>query len=328
MELRQLQYFLAIASTTSLSKASSVLGVAQPALSRQLQRLEKELGKPLFYRHGRGIRLTSEGLRFREAIAPLIHDLLRARADLANETALAGPLSFGMPPSISALIGARLIRSFLDRFPDVVLHIISAFSGYLNELLVDGRFDVAVINNARRSAQIYMDPLLELDVFHIASRKCVPPCGQDEGVVAFDEVAADRLMLPGRHHGLRREMETVAREQGLKLDVFVEVDSLSVVKELVRSGVGSTVLPHGAILTEFDDPAFVIRRVTAPDVVLRFMIAYARSRPITPAMVELTRMLKEHVDLAIAEGRLRGRRSEATAIDQNFLGPPAPLHLE
>ena len=79
MELRQLQYFLAIAASESFSKASSVLGIAQPALSRAIRLLEEELRSQLFYRHGRGIRLTEEGAQFLATVGPLVQDLLQAK---------------------------------------------------------------------------------------------------------------------------------------------------------------------------------------------------------------------------------------------------------
>ena len=64
MELRQLQYFLKVTESGSVSKAASVIGVTQSALSRQVRQLEEELGVQLFYRHGRGIRMTRKVLSF------------------------------------------------------------------------------------------------------------------------------------------------------------------------------------------------------------------------------------------------------------------------
>jgi LysR family transcriptional regulator, nitrogen assimilation regulatory protein len=75
----------------------------------------------------------------------------------------------------------------------------------------------------------------------------------------------------------------------------------------VRRGVASTVLPHGTILKEAQDPNFVIRRLVDPDVTMQFMIAYSLQRPTTLAMRELVRILRMEVNHALAEGRMIGR---------------------
>ena len=124
MELRQLQYFLAVADNGSLSKASTVLGIAQPALSRAVRQLEDALQTQLFHRHGRGIRLTERGTQFQVSVDSVVRKLLQAGTDLrAGADIPAGSVSFGMPPSMSAVIGARLVETFLKRYPRVKLQV-------------------------------------------------------------------------------------------------------------------------------------------------------------------------------------------------------------
>ncbi|MBN8942902.1 MAG: LysR family transcriptional regulator [Rhizobiales bacterium] len=308
MELRHLQYFLGVAEAGSLSKASTVLGIAQPALSRAIRLLETEVAAQLFYRHGRGIRLTEEGAQFQATIAPLVRDLLLAKDELRNTASvLSGSVTFGMPPSMSAAIGSRLVEVFLERHPQVRLQIVDAFSGYVNEWLVSGRVDMAIINNARRSPYVRMDPLMTVDLFHVAKRAMVDPAEWNDDTIPFDKLAATPLILPGRHHGLRRQLDTVAQQRGAELNVLVEIDALEALKDLVRRGIASTVLPHGTILKEVHDPDLVVRRVVDPDVTTQFMIAYSLQRPATLAMRELARILKAEIHEAIVAGRMIGR---------------------
>jgi len=307
MELRQLQYFLSVADSPSLSQAANVMGIAQPALGRQIRTLENELGVALFYRHGRGVQLTKAGESFRSAIAPLIRNLVQAKIDISANSAIpSGSITCGMPPSISATVGARLIKNFLEQFPAVTLHLVDGFSGYVNEWLVDGRVDIAVLNNARHSPQIETESLLEVGLFHVASRKQLPETDRDQDTITLSEVSSQRLVLPGRHHGLRRELEAAALDRGVKLNVVVEVDSLPTMFELVRSGLASTVLPHGAILAETTDPELVIRRIISPEVSNYYVVAYATNRPLTLATFEFGKALRREVRSAVAEGRLVG----------------------
>lgn len=161
MKLNQLSYLIAIIQSGSLSKAAATLGIAQPALSRQMRQLEQDIGAPLLYRHGRGIRATEQGAQFAARVEPLLKELMQAKLDVRSSLdEPAGEISLGMPPSLSAGIGAPLARNFMKRFPKVKLHILEAFSGFVNEWLVNGRVDIAILNAARRTPSVRMDPLL------------------------------------------------------------------------------------------------------------------------------------------------------------------------
>jgi LysR family transcriptional regulator, nitrogen assimilation regulatory protein len=293
MELRQLQYFLAVADNGSLSKASTVLGIAQPALSRAVRQLEDALQTQLFHRHGRGIRLTEQGTQFQLRVASVVRKLLQAGTDLRAGAGIpAGSIAFGMPPSMSAVIGARLVETFLKRYPRVQLHVVVALSGYLNEWLVAGSLDLAIINDARRNAHVSTDPLLSVDLFHVALRSTVDASERNHRTVAFDRLPGAPLVLPGRHHGLRRQLDAVAHSRGAKLNVIVEMDAVEALKELVHRGIAATVLPSALVQKEAEDAAFLVRRIVEPDVTMQLMIAYSPQRPTTLAMRELVRTLR------------------------------------
>ena len=305
MELRQLQYFLAVADSGSFSRASAVIGVAQPALSRHIRQLEEELGTNLFYRHGRGVQMTDEGQMFRTRVAPLVRELANAAADLATEgSAPAGAILLGMTPSLCGVIAPPLVKSFLEQFPQVRLNVIEGYSGYINEWLMGNRLDMAVINNARRSPYITMEPMLAVDLFYVSARGAGD---EAEETVGFDEVLSQPLILPGRHHGLRRELEGAARRHGKPLDVSIEMEALSACLELVRSGLGPTVLPHGATRSIADDPGVLVRRVVDPEIQMQFRIAYSLERPTTVLMRHLARAIRIEVSRAVADGRMAGR---------------------
>ena len=323
MELRQLQYFLAVADNGSLSRASTVLGIAQPALSRAMRQLEDALQTRLFHRHGRGIRLTEQGTQFQVRVAAVVRKLLQAGTELrAGAGVPAGSVSFGMPPSMSAAIGARLVETFLQRYPRVKLHIVVALSGYLNEWLVAGSLDLAIINDARRNAHVSMDPLLTVDLSHLALRSTVDASERDHGTVAFDRLLGTPLVLPGRHHGLRRQLDAVAHGKGAKLNVIVEMDAVEALKELVRRGIAATVLPPALLQKEAEDPTFVVRRIVDPNITMQLMIAYSPQRPTTLAMRELVRTLRSE----LARSDPASCRSYCASFGKNDSGPQTLRH--
>ncbi len=280
MELRQLQYFIAVNESGSLSRAASVVGIAQPALSRQIRQLEQDLGVQLFYRHGRGIRMTEEGIQFHASVAPLLRELLQVKSDLIDSAKVpAGEITFGMPPSMSAAIGAEIVREFFVHYPQVKIHLVDGLSGSVNEWLAAGRLDMAVINNARKSPYIRMDPLLTVDLFLFGRRADIEKLAPDTDTFRTTELAKLPLLLVGRNHGLRRKLDRVMQRLRIDLDIKAEVDALSALKKLVRQGYGLTVLPHAVMLPEIDGDEFTCRRAgrTRTDADLHAGILHAKA---------------------------------------------------
>ena len=111
MELLELRYLAEVAEAGSFSRASVRIGITQPALSRQIQKLEQELRTQLFYRHGRGVTLTPAGLKLREIIGPVLDRLSELKREIIEQSAgTVGQVTFGVPPSIGATLVAPLVR--------------------------------------------------------------------------------------------------------------------------------------------------------------------------------------------------------------------------
>ncbi|MCD0506225.1 LysR family transcriptional regulator, partial [Bordetella petrii] len=169
MDLKRLEYFLSVAEHGSFSRAASVIGVAQPALGRQVQRLEEACGTRLFYRHGRGVSLTREGEVYAQRVRPLLQQLAAASADLAEGAApLAGVVTVGLTPTVMSLIGLPLLQRMRAIAPGVKVNFLTGYSGYVHEWLVDGRLDVAILHDARRSRHIAVDYLASARLFLVS----------------------------------------------------------------------------------------------------------------------------------------------------------------
>src|ERR1700739_1253 len=120
MELRHLRYFVVVGETLSFNKAAAKLRIAQPALSRQVQDLEDEIGVDLFKRSPRGVTLTAEGKLFLEEVRDL---LKRADESVNKERALArgeyGELHVGYSPSPTIELLAPALAAFQKAVPGV-----------------------------------------------------------------------------------------------------------------------------------------------------------------------------------------------------------------
>lgn len=119
MDLKQIEYFVRVAELGSFTRASVVLDIAQPALSRQVRLLEVELRQNLLVRNGRGATPTEAGKLLLEHGRGILHQVERAREELGRvRGALAGRVAIGLPPSIAKVLTVPLTRAFRVKLPD------------------------------------------------------------------------------------------------------------------------------------------------------------------------------------------------------------------
>jgi LysR family nitrogen assimilation transcriptional regulator len=288
MDFKRLEYFLSVAEHGSFSRAASVIGVAQPALGRQVQRLEEDCGARLFHRHGRGVALTPEGEAFRIRIQPLIRDLNEAMTGLADpQCAVSGLVRVGMTPTILSLIGLPLIHRMRALSPKLRINFLSGYSGYVHEWLVDGRLDVAILHDARRSRHIGVDFLANAQLFLISRTDVDAPRGA-RGLptgqpLTIAQLAGLPLALPSVAHGLRRTLESAAAKSKVALQVEYELDTLELMKAVVMAGDAHTVLALPAVEQEMRSGALTATPLGRPQLCTRLMVATSVSRALTRA---------------------------------------------
>ncbi|MES2910897.1 MAG: LysR substrate-binding domain-containing protein [Pseudomonadota bacterium] len=242
MELSQLNYFVQVAAHGSFSRAAAVLEVTQPFLSRQIRRLEVELHRHLFYRHGRGISLTDDGQNFLLIAKSVLHQLeLATQVRAASETELTGRFVLGLTPSLARILTVPLVRAFTARFPMAQLSIVEGLSRSLHEMILVERVDAAVLHDQAPSSLINIEPVL------VDTLCLIAPMGKSEGAeggrtsITFDELATLPMIFPSAPHPLRSIVEAQATKAGVKLNVAHDIDGVETILELVQEGFGHTV---------------------------------------------------------------------------------------
>ncbi len=146
MELRSLEYFLAIVREESLSRAANVLHLSQPALTRQLKLLEDEFGKQLVIRGGRGITLTEEGMLLRRRAEEIVTLARQTTSELtAPEDAVIGDIYIGAGETPALRHIAMVARTIQERHRDIRFHITSGDTADLLDRLDKGLFDFCLL---------------------------------------------------------------------------------------------------------------------------------------------------------------------------------------
>ncbi|MGE0714415.1 MAG: LysR substrate-binding domain-containing protein [Alphaproteobacteria bacterium] len=281
MDLSQLRTLIHVAELGSLSKAADRLHIAQPALSRQIRLLEEELGVRLFERHGRGMVITDIGRKVLGPATRILNELDEIRAGVSQATqSLSGRVVIGMPPTVAEIISGAIAGAFRQTHPQVLPRFVSAFTGHLLDWLQRGEVDVAVLYDPQPTRSLRSKPLLMENLFLIGPAEARLSVVR---AVPFARLADQELLLPSPRHGLRALVEECAARAGITLKVTIEADSLSTLKDMVRQGYGSTILPLPPIHDDIVSGRLSGAPLVEPSPVRRLVLAYASDRPVTRA---------------------------------------------
>jgi LysR family nitrogen assimilation transcriptional regulator len=294
MDLRQLEYFVRVAELGSFTKASILLSVAQPALSKQVRRLEVELRQTLFNRNGRGIILTQEGALLLEHARGIIEQVERARYALsAIKESPHGKVVIATPPITGKALTAGLITTFRERFPKAALEIIEGKSRFIHEWLMMGRIDIGILYDPPASPLLEIAPLMnhELSLFSLASKS---PAAKSKPV-QFRDLGKFPLILPGHPHTIRTLVETEAAKAGIKLNVVLEIDGASFILELVQLGHGYTILPDFSLQRSSFSRKLQLNEIVGPRLKRELKVAVSLQRPVTRLARETVKLIRQYL---------------------------------
>jgi len=239
IDLRRLQYFVAVAEHGTMAKAVDAVGVAQPTLSQQIRALEHDLGTILFDRTGRGMELTEAGRTLRDHALPLIAQAQAARVAITElEGVAAGELRIGAIPTFNTAFLPRVVARFAERYPGVRLTVEQAPAQAIESGIMAGRYDLGIAfappHHAELGVKILFEERLALVVAKdhpLAASRIIP-------LSALDSIPLALLT----HAFATRRLLDRAVEGRTTLQVRIEMNSIEALLALARDGTAPTVL--------------------------------------------------------------------------------------
>lgn len=300
MEIRRLRYFVCTAELGSLCRASDVLRIAQPALTRQVRLLEEELGVTLFTRTRRGMRLTEEG---EQLLADVVGPLRQLEGALQNirsfSTGLSGNVAIGMTPTVACYLAEPLLERMAREAPNVALRIVEGTGLHLGEGLLGGELDLALLYAPLDETHVVNRELLTEESVVVGSREAAL---DPEHKIGIEELTTLPLILPNPKNGLRSITERYAAKYGAHFQIKYVIDSFHVLKEMVRNGHGYTMMPLAAILKEVEDGTLTYSPVDKG--VQRTLVLSAKTHSRVPrAMAKV----EQAIEIVLAELHAAGR---------------------
>ncbi|MBP6006639.1 MAG: LysR family transcriptional regulator [Rhodoferax sp.] len=293
MDLKQLEYFVRVAELGSFTRAAIALNIAQPALSRQIRLLEVELKQNLLTRNGRGAVSTEAGKLLLAHGRGILHQVDRAREELGQvRGSLAGRVALGLPTSLARALAVPLIRAFQTELPQATLSISEGLSVPMQESLINGRLDLAVLYNAQPVPELEISRLLEEDLLLVQRRSDFLPTESSPDAITLRELATLQLVIPTRPNAIRMQVESALANVGCRLNIALEIDGVSAILDLVANGSGAAVLSRNAVDSSVRPNAFITRTIIEPELRTQISMAVSASRPATRTLLATMKLIE------------------------------------
>lgn len=288
LNIKQLSYFIALAQHGSISAAANALSMAQPSMSENIAKLEKQLDIELAIRGARGIQLTEAGTRLAQRGAEIlaeIDDLVEELRHMTDEPR--GPVTIGITPSLNVLLGVPLLETINAEHPDIRMSFSEGVSDDVLEWVANDRVDVACVIDAHDSSTFVIEPLMTEDLFIVtAPDNWSGDIGPDG--IATEPFPATRLgelplVLTNPSHAARKMQERFARSIGVQLNVIASIDSLSHITEMVARASAYTITAHSAVARQVTEGRLALVPIADPPLTRKAYLVRKRSRPVSKA---------------------------------------------
>jgi DNA-binding transcriptional LysR family regulator len=278
MELRQLEYFVAVAEEANFTRAAERIHVAQPAVSAQIQRLERELGQPLLDRSRRTVRLTAAGdatLPFARAALAAVADIHVAVEELTQ--LVRGTVTLGSVTSHSVDVPA-LLADFHAEHPNVEITLSTDSSDVLIEKVRAGRLDAAIVSVGpdERPEGLDMEVVTDEAIQAVVSRTDALAARTSIGL---KELADRQLIALPVGAGIRHQFDAACAKAGVSVRVAFEASTPLALADLAERGLGVAIVPASVPRGRAGLHALDI----VPELRGRLVLAWGSAGPMSPA---------------------------------------------
>lgn len=289
MDLKRVEYFVCVARLRSFSKAAQVLEITQPALSRHIQALERDLGARLLFRTTRGVVPTEAGVFLLREGATLLQGVQKIRNALDGMgQAPAGSVAVGMPPTIAPTLAPLTIDACKKAYPSISLHVIEGFSSFLEQWLQLGKIDIAVLSRNSEFRDLQITTLAEDEMVLVGARRSMVGVEQ----MALAEVGKLPLIVS---RGFRPILERGTQSHDIVLNFVMELDSITLTKGMIMRGGQFAILPYVVVHDEACAGLVDVVRIVDPVVTREIVLGFSPQRPTTVAFELVRKIIQEQI---------------------------------
>jgi DNA-binding transcriptional LysR family regulator len=264
MNTHDIEAFLAVVETGSISAAATRLNLTQPGITRRIQNLESSVGAGLLDRQSKPLRPTGAGRECYELGRRVLRSVNDLVSGMAPDGAPTGEFRVGITPAMGDLALAEPIDRVRKAFPRLAMHVTSAWSPVLMRQVAAGTLDAAAVlllSDAEPPAPLQATSLGALELVAVASRRLGLPRRPD-----LATISAHPWILNPDGCGTRRGIAALCEAAGLPFDVAVEVVGSELKLSLAARGIGIALVPPSAVAkSAFRDELVMMRVAGIPN---------------------------------------------------------------
>ncbi|MCG8648697.1 MAG: LysR family transcriptional regulator [Pirellulales bacterium] len=242
MEIDQLRYFLRVAERGNFTHAAEELLVSQPALSRSIQKLEEELGQPVFERQSRSVRLTDAGLVLQSRAQQILTLLEDTKAEICDDGE-SGRVRVGAIPTIAPFFLPDLLRQFSHDYPKAQLIVQEDTTDRLLKSCTQGEVDLAILALPVPAKYLEVEELFEEELFLVLPPE--HPLTKSKNVRLAD-IQPHPFVLLDEAHCLSDNIVSFCRQRAFHPVAVERTSQLAMVQELVALSHGVSMIPQMA----------------------------------------------------------------------------------
>jgi DNA-binding transcriptional LysR family regulator len=288
MDVRQLDMFRAVAEEGGFTRAAQRLRVSQSAVSRQVKLLEDELGATLLHRTGKGVTVTGQGELLLKAANRIHRDLQDVAWEISETQKLQrGLLSLGGGMTVCMYVLPRLLKKFRTLHQDVELRVTSGTSEAILRLVRNHQVDLGLLTLPIVASDLEVHPVLKEEMVVVTAPR--HPLARERAVEPRS-LGRYPFILFERGSNTRKMLDEFFLEQEIPADVAMETENVEIIKAMVASGLGISIIPYAAIARDLRSGRFAWTRIRGPRLYREAGWVYLRSDHVPRAIPEVLRV--------------------------------------
>ena len=243
MDIKSLQYFLEVAREENITRAAQKLCIAQPPLSRQLQKLEEELGVQLLIRGKRRVQLTEEGVFLKQQAEEIIALMERTKYQLGMvKSSTYGTVSIAVTESCGAGVMCSLIRKFHEIYPGIHFQILAGSGDEVDQRLEQNLADIGIMREPF-DMETYDREFLKSEPWLAVMGKETPLARETGKTVPLSRLGGEDLIIPARLP-IQEEINSWFNDAAQERNIFCVYNSPAAIIPLVESGAAVAICPE------------------------------------------------------------------------------------
>lgn len=290
MDLRQLEILKAVAETGSFTGAGRRLHVSQSAVSRQILLLEAELNEPLFWRIKRKVKITPAGEALLQLSIRVFDDIKETTATITEtQEKLTGTIRLVGGMTVSLYVFPSLLKEFRRMHPEVDVKVLTGSSDRLLRKLRSGTADLGLLTLPIEEPDLVTVPVMREEMVlvmyptHALARK---------GRLEPQELARQPFILYEPGSNTRRTIDRFFARESIQPRIVMETENVEIIKAMVRSGIGITVISQHAVEREVRDGQLAYLRIPGQPLVRETGWTYLKANRVPRKVEEMVRTLE------------------------------------